>query len=304
MVAGGISQLVNSMPLDSYTIDYEDSPNRVYIRISGNIGDATLQVSDVRNILNTNPTGSGTNTGLVIDSLAFTGASRSAILLTRNVGQLRNLQIKACGGERDPLLSVWQGTGIEVIDGSDGSIIDNCSIGYVYNAPVAITTSTTSATLTNVTVQNSTLYESGRSGIEVRAQANSVQLSGHTLQLNTVYNIGSTCSSWNSSLGYVGTGIRLAADVTSGKVYSCAARRNTLRNCQIGASVQSRTGGTNDFTGSLVLNPGQRNQSGFLVIHGLSHTIMDVFGTTVENVTNAFDTDTGLGSTSAYNSTN
>lgn len=300
-VSGGISSLISSMPLDSYTLDYEDSPNRIYIRISGNLGDAPLQVSDVRHILNTNAAGSGANTGLVIDSLSFTGASRSALYVTRNVAQLRNLDIKLCGGERDPLTSTWVGSGITLGAGSDGSIVDNCRSGFVYAAPVLLEVTSTSSSLTNITVQNSTLYECGRSGVELSVQNTNSSVSGCTIQLNTMYNVGQGCSSWNASLGYTGNGVLLTADFTGSAVTGNTMARNRIRNCQTGVTVNSRSTSVNAVQGNLILNPGQRNLAGVTLMHGLGASTLNVLGNTVENTSNAFDANANLGGTSFFN---
>lgn len=300
-VSGGISSLIGSMPLDSYTLDYEDSPNRIYIRISGSLGDAPLQVSDVRHILNTNAAGSGANTGLVIDSLAFTGASRSALYVNRNVAQLRNLDIKFCGGERDLLTSTWVGSGIDLTSGADGSIVDNCRIGYVYAAPVFVELTGSGATLSNVTVQNSTLYESGRSGVELNVQNTSSSISGCTVQLNTVYNVGQGCSSWNASAGYTGNGVLLTADFASSSVTTNTVARNRIRNCQTGVTVNSRATSVNAVQGNLILNPGQQNLAGVTLMHGLGTSTLNALGNTVENTANAFDANANLGGTSFFN---
>lgn len=291
--AGGISTLMSSMPMDSFVLDYESATNRIYIRISGGISDAELQVSDSEVIMNTNIAGTGSYSGVVVEGLAFRGASRSAIHARTHTGiQLRNLNIKFCCGKRNTTLNSWEGHGIQLGIGTDNAVVDNCNIGYVYNSPIIVDPAdVVGSNINGVTIQNNTVFEAGRAGIETVVNASSSNINNLTVVQNVVENVGANCSTWNTVPGEIGVGIRVSAEAVGAGASGASVRQNRLANCAIGLSFQSRSAATNIASGNLIINDKSKNQVGILLYNGTGSSTLNAVGNIVHNVQYAYDSN-------------
>jgi hypothetical protein len=297
LAAGGISTLISEMPMDSFVLDYESSPNRIYIRISGSLNDAELYVSDSDVIMNTNMNDSGSYTGVVVEGLAFRGASRSAIFAHTHAGiQFRNLDIRFCGGKRNTTYNRWEGHGIQLAWGTEGATVDACFMSHVYTSPIIVDSSEYVGTsINNVTIQNNSLYEAGRAGVETVVNSASSNINNLTVLQNVIENVGANCSTWNAIPGEVGSGVRISAEAVGSGASNALIRQNRIANCAIGISVQSRIAATNVATGNLVINDKARNVAGVLLYNGTNSSTLVAVGNIIHNVQYAYDSNDNSG---------
>lgn len=297
LAAGGILTLISEMPMDSFVLDYESNPNRIYIRISGGLNDAQLQVSDSEVIMNTNTSGTGSFTGVIVDSLAFRGASRSAIFATTHAGiQLRNLDIRFCGGKRNNTFNRWEGHGIQLALGTDSAVVDACFMSHAYASPIVVDSSQSVGTsINNISIQNNSLYEAGRAGIETVVSVASSNINNLTILQNVIENVGVNCSTWNTIPNETGAGIRISAEAVGSKSSNASIRQNRIANCAVGISVQSLMAATNVVSGNLVINDKAKNVAGVLLYNGSEPSTLVAVGNIVHNVQTAYDSNDNSG---------